>query len=283
MLHFGMTLSEYVLTLLGALGFYGLIRFFVRRKSDGEDVNWSPIEAVGVTIGIFFSTQLVAAILAGFIGSANGLNEDQINSLLENSAGWQFLMILFVETLTAGLIYLFVTKIRKTSLQAIGVVRPKLRDIWYAIGGFITYFLVYAAVVYNLLQHYFPQIDTNQRQELGFNASVAGPELLFVFISLVILPPLVEELLIRGFLYTGLRTKLPQITAALIASLVFASAHLQWGSGQPLLWTAAADTFVLSLVLIWLRQRTGSLWPGIIVHFLKNGIAFFVLFILKVS
>lgn len=278
-----MTLSEYILTFLGAIGFYGLIRFFIRRKSDGAEVNWTPLEAVGITIGIYFSTQLIAALLAGFIGSVNGLNEDQINSLLENSAGWQFLMILFVEALTAGLVYIFVKKIRKTALRAIGVVRPKLRDIWYAVIGFATYFFIYAAVVYNLLHHYFPQIDTNQKQELGFNASVAGPELIFVFLSLVILPPLVEELLIRGFLYTGLRTKLPTITAALLASIVFASAHLQWGSGQPLLWTAAADTFVLSLVLIWLRQKTGSLWPGIIVHFLKNGIAFFVLFILRSS
>lgn len=280
---FGISLSEYILTVLGALGIYGLIRFFVRRKSDGHDVNWTPLEAVGVTIAIFFVTQLVAAIVAGFIGSARGLSEEQINSLLDNSPGWQFLMIVGIEATTAGLIYLFVTKIRRTSLRAIGVVKPKARDIGYALAGFGTYFLIYALIVFNIIQHYFPQIDTDQRQELGFNAGVAGPELAFVFISLVILPPLVEELLVRGFLYTGLRTRLPVVYAALAASTVFAAAHLQWGSGQPLLWTAAADTFVLSMVLIWLRQKTGSLWPGIGVHFLKNSIAFFVLFILKVT
>lgn len=278
-----MTPSEYVLTLLGALGLFGVVRFFVRRKSDTADVNWTPLEAVGVTIAIYFVTQLVAALIAGFVGSAHGLNEEQINSVLDNSPGWQFLMILGMETATAGLVYLFVSKIRRTSLRAIGVVRPKLRDIWYAIAGFGAYFLIYAALVFNIIQHYFPQINTDQRQELGFNANVGGPELIFVALSLVVLPPLVEELLVRGFLYTGLRTRIPKIYAALIASLVFASAHLQWGSGHPLLWTAAADTFVLSMVLIWLRQKTGSLWPGIGVHFLKNGIAFFVLFVLKVS
>lgn len=283
MLQFAMTPSEYILTALGAIGFYGVIRFFVRRKSDGADVNWTPLEAVGITIAIYFSTQLVAAVLAGLIGSSRGLNSDQINTLLENSAGWQFLMILFMEALTAWLVYVFVTKIRRTSLKSIGVVKPKVRDIGYALVGFGAYFLIYGLVVFNIIQRYFPQINIDQKQDLGFSSSVAGPELIYVFLSLVILPPLIEELLVRGFLYTGLRTKLPIIYAAIATSLVFASAHLQWGSGNPLLWTAAADTFILSMVLVGLRQKTGSLWPGIGVHFLKNGIAFVVLFVLKVS
>jgi membrane protease YdiL (CAAX protease family) len=277
------TPSEYILTALGTLGFYGVIRFFIRRKSDGKDVNWTPLEAVGITIAIYFTTQLIAAVAAGYIGSTQGLNSDQINTVLEDSAGWQFLMILFMEALTAWLVYVFVTKIRRTSFKAIGVVRPKTRDIGYALLGFGTYFLVYGMVIFNIIERYFPQINTGQKQDLGFSSSVAGPELIFVFLSLVILPPLVEELLVRGFLYTGLRTKLPIMYAAILASLVFASAHLQWGSGNPLLWTAAVDTFILSMVLIWLRQKTGSLWPGIGVHFLKNSIAFIVLFVLKVS
>lgn len=278
-----MTPSEIILTLLGAVGFYGIIRFFIRRKANGDDVNWSPLEAVGITIAIYFSTQIIAAITAGFIGSARGLNQNQINALLENSPEWQFVMILFIEALTAWLVYIFVTKIRRTSLKAIGVVRPKMRDIGYALAGFGVYFIGYAFVIFNLMERYIPQIDTEQRQELGFSVGLNGPELIFVFLSLVILPPLIEELLVRGFLYTGLRSKLPVLYAAIITSLVFAAAHLQWGSGKALLWAAAVDTFVLSLVLIWLRQKTGSLWPGIGVHFIKNGIAFLALFIFKVS
>jgi membrane protease YdiL (CAAX protease family) len=158
-----------------------------------------------------------------------------------------------------------------------------MRDIGYALAGFGAYFIIYALLVFNIMSQLFPQIDTDQKQELGFSTSLAGPELIFVFFSLVILPPLVEELLVRGFLYTGLRSKLPVIYAAVITSIVFAAAHLQWGSGNALLWTAAADTFVLSMVLIWLRQKTGSLWPGIGAHFIKNGIAFLALFIFKVA
>ncbi len=275
----GFSISELIMVVLGGLSLYGLIRFFVRRKSDGADVNWTPLEAVGVTVFIYFASQIVAALLAGLIGSQSGLSEDAINNLLESSAGWQFLFILAVESITVGLLYLFVVKTRKTALRAMGLVAPQVRDIGYALLGYIAYFFIYAFVALQLIQHFFPQVDFDQKQELGFSSGIAGPELIFVFLSLVILPPLVEELLVRGFLYTGLRTRMTPLIAAIVASIVFAAAHLQWGSGNALLWTAAVDTFVLSMVLIRLRQKTGSLWPGIGVHFIKNGLAFLALFV----
>ena len=43
---------------------------------------------------------------------------------------------------------------------------------------------------------------------------------------------------------------------------------------------AAATAFVLSLVLIYLREKTGSLWASITLHAIKNGVAFVALFAL---
>lgn len=95
------------------------------------------------------------------------------------------------------------------------------------------------------------------------------------------LPPLVEELLMRGFLYKGLKNGLRRAWAVLITSALFAIAHLQFGSGSALLWAAAIDTFVLSLVLIYLVEKSRSLWPAIGVHAMKNGFAFLFLFVIK--
>src|SRR5690606_7282850 len=107
-------------------------------------------------------------------------------------------------------------------------------------------------------------------------------QLILVFISLVLLPPFVEEVLARGFLYTGLKTKWPVWAAAVVTSLIFAAAHLEFGSGAPLLWVAAIDTFTLSLVLIYLREKTGKLGASIMLHMLKNGVAFVLLFIVGI-
>lgn len=141
------------------------------------------------------------------------------------------------------------------------------------------YFAIYIALVL-ALKALIPSLNTGQEQELGFGEHVAGADLAYVLMSLVLLPPIVEEILVRGFLYTGLRSKFPKIPAALITSILFAMAHLQFGSGNALLWIAALDTFTLSMVLVYLRDKTDSLVAPIGVHMLKNGIAFMSLFIL---
>ncbi len=109
----------------------------------------------------------------------------------------------------------------------------------------------------------------------------SGP-LILTFISLVILPPLAEEIMVRGFLYSSLKKAMPVAWAVIATSAIFAAAHLPEGGAAGPLYIAALDTFVLSLVLIYLREKTGSLWSSITLHMIKNGVAFVALFILHV-
>ncbi len=271
-----------VLIILGALGFYGFVHYFERRKKVSKAVNWTPLEAIAITLFIYFVSQIIAGFGIGLAGSLAGMSSAELTQKLDTSAGFQFFFILIVEAVSIAILYWFMRR-RKTSWRSIGWIRPKPKDALYAVAGFGVYFVTYILIVYSLIKTFLPQIDTNQTQELGFSASTGGINLVYVFLALVILPPLVEEILVRGFLFTGLKARMALLPAALVTSLVFASAHLQWGSGKPLLWTAAADTFVLSMVLVYLRYRTGSLWPGIGLHFIKNGIAFLALFIFKVT
>lgn len=270
-----------VLSALSIIGLYGFARYFFKRQiRSGEVANWTSLEAVAITIAIYFVSQLFAGLLIGIIGGFMGLDDQGLLDELEANPGLQFVFVLLVEIITVASLFFFMKR-RRTPWSVIGWVRPRVRDVGYTILGFITYFVVYAFIIFNLVQAIFPQVDTDQPQQLGFDTATSGPVLIFVFLSLVILPPLVEEILVRGFLFTGLRQKMNVVLAAVVTSVVFAAAHLQWGSGAPLLWAAAADTFTLSMVLVWLRHKTGSLWPGIGVHFIKNGIAFLALFVFK--
>jgi membrane protease YdiL (CAAX protease family) len=149
----------------------------------------------------------------------------------------------------------------------------------YAFCGFAAYFAGYVLLL-GLVSHIFPGINVDQKQQLGFENPATDTSLLLTFVSLVVLPPLVEETVFRGFVYSGLKTKLKPIVAALATSALFAMAHLEFGSGKPLLWVAGIDTFTLSLVLCYLREKTDSLWPGILLHALKNSIAFVSLFLI---
>lgn len=241
-------------------------------------VRYGPVEAVTVTVIVFFLAQIVVGVGVGLVFSLLGWQEARIGAWYKTPFG-QFSLILLVEALTLWLIWWFLRR-RKTRLSAIGLVGPQSRDVLFALAGFGVYFVAFI-VVSALAKSAVPGLDLEQEQQLGFDKALSGNALWLVFASLVILPPVTEEIVCRGFLYTGLRTRLPVITAAIITSVLFALAHLQWGSGNALLWVAALDTFVLSMVLVYLREKTGSVWSPILVHMIKNGLAFTVLFVLK--
>jgi membrane protease YdiL (CAAX protease family) len=245
-----------------------------------KKVPWGPGMAVLYAVAIYFAAQIIASLLVIIYPHLRGWSRQHAMGWLNTAVTAQFWYVLFAEALTVGAVWWFVHK-RKSSLRAIGWRRPEWMGVVYALAGFFVYFVVYA-VLLSIATHLFPSLNVNQKQQLGFNNATGTINLWLAFVSLVVLPPLAEETVFRGFVFTGLRNRFTPVWAAVITSVLFASAHLEFGSGQPLLWVAAIDTFTLSLVLCYLRQKTDSLWPGIFLHALKNGIAFTSLFLLHV-
>lgn len=244
-------------------------------------VTWGPLAAVLVTVGAYLASMTFGAALVTVFPLLQGWTQEQISAWLENSITAQFMFGLTVEIVMLVLLFAFLRS-RHAGLASIGLRKPKLHDAGYALLGLVMY-LPLLVLVLTVVQRLVPGIDIDQRQQLGFEAAAAPLELAMVFVSLVLLPPIVEEITVRGFLYTGLKSRLPLIAAALLSSVMFAAAHLQLGMGMPPLWTAAIDTLVLSFVLIYLREVTNGLWAPIGLHMLKNGLAFTLLFVFRVQ
>jgi uncharacterized protein len=85
---------------------------------------------------------------------------------------------------------------------------------------------------------------------------------------LVVVAPVTEELFFRGFVMTGFLKRYRPWTAIVLSSLLFSVFHL-----IPYQYFGA---FVLGLVMAWLRWRTGSLWPCLLLHAAANGTVFVV-------
>lgn len=249
-------------------------------KDQRQSVSWNPWLAVLFVIVVYFATQLVAAVVLSLWPSIQGWSAERSSDWLSNSIYAQFFYVLITEALVVLAVYWFL-RLYKSSWVQIGFRRPKLSDGAIGLAIAPLYYLVYVLIIM-IAGALVPSLNVDQEQQLGFSPIGTG-QLVLTFISLVILPPIVEELLMRGFLYSSLKKAMPVLGAALTTSVIFAAAHLQFGSGAPLLWVAAIDTFVLSLFLVWLREKTGSLWAGMMLHALKNGIAFVALFIFSVS
>ena len=236
-------------------------------------VAWHPVTAIVIVVLLFLVAQFAAAIVVELVLPGRGTIARHISGNVQ-----QFLYVAVAEALSLGGLWL-VLRSKKQGRQFIGLVQPKWWDILYAIIGYGVYFMLYI-VVLTVLSHLIPALNIDQKQDTGFNPA-AGPGFLLIFIPLAILAPLTEEALVRGFLFKNLRMRMGFWWATLIASVLFGLAHLGGGeAGSGALWIAAVDTFSLSIVLCYLRDRTGRLWASIGLHAIKNSIAFVFLFLL---
>lgn len=89
---------------------------------------------------------------------------------------------------------------------------------------------------------------------------------MFLVFGIVILAPLGEELLFRGFLQKFLEEHWEDVTrAVLVTSLFFAIIHLNpfW----------LIQIYILGVILGYLAWRTGSIWAGFILHAANNLLA----------
>ncbi len=161
----------------------------------------------------------------------------------------------------------------RVSRETLGIAElPRLRDVPIAVVGMIGYFIA-AALILQFFIRYVPGFDAGQAQELGVSDLLPGVETYLTFALLVIVGPIVEELIFRGYLYGNLkRSGVPVWLAILVTSVLFGAAHMQWNVG--------INVFALSIVMCVAREYTGSIWAGVVMHMLKNGLAFYALFVM---
>jgi hypothetical protein len=243
-------------------------------------VPWNPWLGVVFAVVVYYASQFVAGLLVSVYPAVRHWPQTMIQSWVSDSVWAQFFFILLAEASVIGAIYWFLRRY-KSGLALIGLRRPRPSDILYGILAVPAYFLLYALTV-GVVSYFVPGLNVDQQQQIGFNDVHGQAALALTFISLVVLPPLAEEIMVRGFLYSTLKKAMRPLGAVLLTSALFAAAHLPEGGAAGPLYIAALDTFILSLVLIYLREQTGGLWASIVLHASKNGIAFVLLFVLHV-
>ena len=215
---------------------------------------------------------LAASYVFGFliIGAFKALG---LVGLIANTNGALILQTI-IYLMALGLIFSLRYVRKTTTKETLGVQRPmKLGDIGLGVAGYIIYFIILVGVTM-LLTNLVPAYVADQPQDVGFT-SLFGLERLIGFFVFVVVAPIVEEVIMRGFLYGKLRqAKMPMWPAAVIVSVIFGVLHGQWN--------VAVDTFILSMVACYLREVTGTIWPGVVIHMTKNAVAFTLLFIVMI-
>lgn len=226
-----------------------------------DSKGWGAIAATFWGALAFLAPQILLAFL---IELAKSLNLHlKIDGNLIN-----FAVDLIAESLTF-LIALFVIRSYRFNLKSIGFGEFKK---WFVIKA-LMFFPFYYVLTTIFLSFISPLLGINleESQDVGFN-NPHGFSLVLAFLLLVIFTPIVEETLFRGFLFRAYRRQFGFVLGSVFVSVLFGAAHAQANVG--------IDVFVLSLFSCYLREKTKSLWPSIMLHGFKNLVAFVFLFII---
>ena len=123
---------------------------------------------------------------------------------------------------------------------------------------------IIAGLIATWAKYILPDIEPQETVK-AFKSTESLAAKVMMGIHAVIVAPLVEETVFRGFIYGVLKRYTDGWFAALCSSLLFAIVHMHLGSLVPL--------FVLALGLCAAYERTGSLLVPMWMHALFNGVS----------
>ncbi len=230
----------------------------VERPPRPEGPRWKPWTAWAALVAAFAGA-LFGALVIGAIGSAAGSSFTNPSPAVSISAT-------IVQDLSfIGAALLFANLSARPLPEHFGL-RPT--RFWPAVGwmaaafaAFYVFTLVWVAIL-----GVSPD-DTKLPDELGVNDSTYA--LLAVAFLVAVVAPMAEEFFFRGFFYGALRNWKGPWPAAVLTGLVFGAIHVGSAEAAFLL---PLGFFGFSLCL--LRERTGSLYPGVALHCMNNSLAF---------
>ena len=207
---------------------------------------------------------LIFSMIANVIAGARGIEASVITDNM-----WFMTAYSIVSILCYAGIYLVYNKIQKIDFKAINL---KFNLKWH------TYLIMIVVGVISLFGiQYFISIIDDLLISLGYNmASTSinptswGTFFLSVFV-MAILPAIGEELIFRGIILNGLRTRFNDIASIFISAILFVLMHQNL---QQLIYP-----FLLDSIMAWAVVRSGSLISSVIIHFTNNFLVVLLTFI----
>ena len=216
----------------------------------------SPPPSVGLlTVALLFPVFLLVSSLAGRLG------ELPISLRFGVSAGLTLLLF--------GVIPLLVTRAAGAGVATtFRLTRPPLLGVIAAglLGVSLWPFVFEVMLVILSGSRFETLLEKFREVEAGFRA--APPWL--VLLTLAVAPAVCEEWCFRGLLLSSLRGRMSDARAIVVSAAMFGAFHVvMQGTLLPERFVPSA---LMGLVLGFVCVRTGSLWPGVLLHALHNGL-----------
>ena len=237
---------------------------YLYRKSLKKDSN-----IAGLILIIFFEVMAAVSFITILIPLfVKALTSDDIFSVLTDTSfltDTTFIMIIsglasLITFFGVAIIYSIIAKVdfgKTFPLEKLGF---KLTFLLCTFGLAVAMVANYVA---NMMVGVFDMFGIDAYVDIEYVCD--GPiDVLLFYVTVAILPALVEEFAFRGVILGKLR-KHSDSLAVLVSAVVFGLIHGNF--------TQIPFAFVVGLVLGYITVKTNSLLPAIIIHFLNNGIS----------
>ncbi|MCH1627787.1 CPBP family intramembrane glutamic endopeptidase [Ferdinandcohnia quinoae] len=187
------------------------------------------------------------------------LTESFRNDLYAGTLSGLIMAIIFTVSL-----YLIAIKPLNINWSDVGIRRFKT-NYWLPIVGW-TLGVIIASILIVILMDLFINVSTENSKTESLRSQLNIFTFFTGFISAAVISPLYEELFYRGFLYRFFRNKYGMTGGLFISSFIFMLVHIPTFNTLPV-------NLITGLVFAWTYEKTGSIWPGVIIHGTFNGIA----------
>ena len=222
-------------------------------------VRWSMSQTWWWLVGGLFLAFLVAPLLILPFDPDLG---DPDNASKGGILAAQALLALVLAVITIGVASNWNFGGTREALRRLGLGKYEPSMIGIALGAWFAYFV--AAVLFSAF------VLQPEQEDISGQLGVGDQNVLVAVIAVALIAvaaPFSEELFFRGFLFGGLRARWPLWPAAIVAGLIFGLVHAPTGI------TTVIPLAGLGILLCWLYDYTGSLWPCVMVHAINNGLA----------
>ena len=172
---------------------------------------------------------------------------------------WVALVPILFELLFMVPVWWFSVRKYHASPKTLGFVSFKFSVLAKGLGLLFAFYLFNGLYTY-VLRGFGLQVGTDLTPIVSRLSTPWG-----LFAAVVVVAPVVEEIFFRGFVFAGLRSRYDWRKAAAISAALFAAAHMQI--------TFFIPAFMSGYAFAYLYQKSNSIWPGITIHALMNGLA----------
>jgi membrane protease YdiL (CAAX protease family) len=233
-----------------------------------RSVPWSAKNALVVFLVPWIALPLILIIFLNVLAPSVGWAHQFVVAFEKSDPKASFALVI-VDALGSWWLIRHYLKRYGANLRQLGLRRFSWWRAVLTIAAIYIIFFVAVALLLALVSVLVPSFNANQPQTNDFTG--LGPQFRDLsFLALVIIPPLVEEPVFRGFMFPAFAKRFGIWGGAIISSLLFGLAHLQAN--------VSIYTLVLGLLLCFLYVRLGSIIPGIALHMLNNLIAYSALY-----